>query len=145
MSGLESRNFRWYFQVLQNSPARKKAHAFFPVRARSVETALLAAAIRFLTSNMATWCLADDTHRWHGRAVNKIHPLDLIMSGRVQKESADDSDRVDDAVDPRVQVSVAAVRVCVAQTEQPRGGSPCDSVISTLLTLVVGKKKSRHD
>ena len=67
------------------------------------------------------------------------------MSGRVQKESADDSDRVDDAVDPRVQVSVAAVRVYVAQTEQPREGSPCDSAISTLLTLVVGKKKSRHD
>lgn len=27
------------------------------------------------------------------------------MSGRVQKESADDSDRIDDAVDPRVQVN----------------------------------------
>lgn len=26
------------------------------------------------------------------------------MSGRVQKESGDDSDRIDDAVDPRVQV-----------------------------------------
>lgn len=30
------------------------------------------------------------------------------MSGRVQKESADDSDRVDDAVDPRVQVRAIA-------------------------------------
>lgn len=27
------------------------------------------------------------------------------MSERVQKESADDSDRIDDAVDPRVQVN----------------------------------------
>lgn len=27
------------------------------------------------------------------------------MSGRVQKESGDESDRIDDAVDPRVQVN----------------------------------------
>lgn len=32
------------------------------------------------------------------------------MSGRVQKESADDSDRIDDAVDPRVQVNQCVLR-----------------------------------
>lgn len=57
------------------------------------------------------------------------------MSGRVQKESADDSDRIDDAVDPRVQVSAAAaaaaVRVCVARTES-RGVPPRHRAILTL-------------
>jgi len=32
------------------------------------------------------------------------------MSGRVQKECADDPDRIDDAVDPRVQVRLASRR-----------------------------------
>jgi len=63
------------------------------------------------------------------------------MSGRVQKESADDSDRVDDAVDPRVQVSAAAVRVCVARTE-PRGEAPRSRDIDT---LVVSEKRPRRD
>lgn len=42
------------------------------------------------------------------------------MSGRVQKESADDSDRVDDAVDPRVQVRVVA---CASPRDPRRGCS----------------------
>lgn len=54
----------------------------------------------------------------------------------MQKESADDSDRVDDAVDPRVQVSAAARRVCIARIGGERGGVP------TILTLsVVGEKR----
>lgn len=48
------------------------------------------------------------------------------MSGRVQKDSADDSDRVDDAVDPRVQVSARCrrrPRVSPGRNHG-RGGSP---------------------
>lgn len=67
------------------------------------------------------------------------------MSGRVQKESADDSDRVDDAVDPRVQVSAA--RVCVARTEPrdtgTRGGGGEGSP-RRIDTFVVGEKRPRH-
>lgn len=66
------------------------------------------------------------------------------MSGRVQKESADDSDRVDDAVDPRVQVSAA--RVCVARTE-PRdtGAREGEGSPRGIDTFVVGEKRPRHD
>lgn len=39
------------------------------------------------------------------------------MSGRVQKECADDPDRIDDAVDPRVQVRLAFRR---ASQRHPR-------------------------
>lgn len=47
------------------------------------------------------------------------------MSGRVQKDSADDSDHIDDAVDPRVQVSaVAVVAVCVCVARNYGGVSP---------------------
>lgn len=55
------------------------------------------------------------------------------MSGRVQKESADDSDRVDDAVDPRVQVSAtAAARVFVARMVSPPPPSSSRLAILTL-------------
>lgn len=51
----------------------------------------------------------------------------------MQKESVDDSDRIDDAVDPRVQVRAAVEDVCVASstTVSGRGGGSRDIDISS--------------
>lgn len=51
------------------------------------------------------------------------------MSGRVQKESGDESDRIDDAVDPRVQVNqYILVRIIYRLLNL----ATCDIDISTL-------------
>lgn len=65
------------------------------------------------------------------------------MSGRVQKDSADDSDRVDDAVDPRVQVSAAA-RVCVARTV-PLSAYPSSSTSSSRFAILTLSSSARRE
>jgi len=140
-----SRDLRWHFQTPWEL-AREEEGACLPVEHSAWRRPWQTAAI-YLTSNMATWCLADDTHRWHGRAVNNIHPLDLIMSGRVQKDSADDSDRVDDAVDPRVQVSARCRRRPRARTDHGRGGGGVPAILtlsSSEISLRLNRAEKNH-
>lgn len=73
------------------------------------------------------------------------------MSGRVQKESADDSDRIDDAVDPRVQVR-SAVLLCIVcpdvtnrERNLARNTASRDIDISPSRGLIVRVRESREN